>query len=91
MRKYLNHFVLFLLLAALFFDAYLAYGAGCGLVKLTTESGEVSAEEIYKNNIMKNHHGGVVLVARPQTSEQANDIEDAWKDEGGAEVFRSAD
>ena len=34
------------------------YGVGCGLVKLN--GGE--AEEVYENKIMKNHHGGVILV-----------------------------
>ena len=34
------------------------YGVGCGLVKLTGDS----AEEVYENKVMKNHHGGVILV-----------------------------
>ncbi|MDB4561330.1 PQQ-like beta-propeller repeat protein [bacterium] len=34
------------------------YGVGCGLVKITKDS----AEEVYENKIMKNHHGGVILV-----------------------------
>ncbi len=34
------------------------YGVGCGLVKLT----EDSAEEVYENKVMKNHHGGVILL-----------------------------
>ncbi len=34
------------------------YGAGCKLVKI----GADSAEEIWENKVMKNHHGGVVLV-----------------------------
>ena len=34
------------------------YGVGCALVKLT--DGE--AEEVYENKVMKNHHGGVILV-----------------------------
>lgn len=35
------------------------YGIGCKLVKLGM-GGEVT--EVYKNNVMENHHGGVVLV-----------------------------
>lgn len=38
------------------------YGTGCALVKLTTRDGRTNAEEIYFNKVMKNHHGGVVLV-----------------------------
>ena len=34
------------------------YGVGCALVRLT----EDSAEEVYENKVMKNHHGGVILV-----------------------------
>lgn len=34
------------------------YGAGCMLVKLT----DVAAEQVYKNENMKNHHGGVLLL-----------------------------
>ena len=35
------------------------YGVGCKLVKLGA-GGE--ATEVYKNNVMENHHGGVILV-----------------------------
>lgn len=34
------------------------YGAGCKLVKI----GADSAEDVWENKVMKNHHGGVVLV-----------------------------
>jgi len=34
------------------------YGVGCGLVKLT----DGAVEEVYENKVMKNHHGGVILV-----------------------------
>ena len=34
------------------------YGVGCGLVKLV----DGTAEEVYENKVMKNHHGGVILV-----------------------------
>ncbi|MFN5534945.1 MAG: PQQ-binding-like beta-propeller repeat protein [Planctomyces sp.] len=35
------------------------YGAGCMLVKVSADN---QVTEVYKNNEMKNHHGGVVLV-----------------------------
>ncbi len=34
------------------------YGVGCAMVKVTKDS----ATEVYKNKVMKNHHGGVILV-----------------------------
>lgn len=34
------------------------YGVGCKLVKLSGDS----AEDVYENKVMKNHHGGVILV-----------------------------
>jgi outer membrane protein assembly factor BamB len=33
------------------------YGVGCGLVDIS----QTSAEAVYENKVMKNHHGGVVL------------------------------
>jgi outer membrane protein assembly factor BamB len=38
------------------------YGAGCALVKLSATSGGIKSEVVYKNKVMQNHHGGVVLV-----------------------------
>jgi outer membrane protein assembly factor BamB len=39
------------------------YGAGCGLIRLTANAdGKFSAEEVYANKSMVNHHGGVVLL-----------------------------
>ena len=38
------------------------YGAGGGLLDLSTKDGEVTASEVYHTNNMRNHHGGVVLV-----------------------------
>jgi outer membrane protein assembly factor BamB len=35
------------------------YGAGCKLLKIGTGN---KVEEVYKNNVMENHHGGVVLI-----------------------------
>lgn len=37
------------------------YGTGCALLALKAQNGLVSAEEVYFNKNMKNHHGGVVL------------------------------
>jgi len=39
-----------------------AYGTGCGLLKLTAAGGELSADEVYFNREMRNHHGAVVLL-----------------------------
>jgi outer membrane protein assembly factor BamB len=38
------------------------YGAGCVLLKLNADGDRVSAEKVYANKNMVNHHGGVVLV-----------------------------
>ena len=38
------------------------YGAGCNLFKVTTKDGKFSAEQIYANKVMANHHSGVVCV-----------------------------
>ncbi|VTS06675.1 PQQ-binding-like beta-propeller repeat protein [Tuwongella immobilis] len=39
------------------------YGAGCGLVKLTPDGkGGITAEDVYDNKDMSNHHGGVILI-----------------------------
>ena len=39
-----------------------AYGTGGGLLELSAQGGEVSAEEVYFTRDMRNHHGGVVVV-----------------------------
>ena len=39
-----------------------AYGRGCGLLRLTRRGDDIAAEEVYRNKLMKNHHGGVLLV-----------------------------
>ena len=39
-----------------------AYGTGGGLLDLTAQNGAVVSKEVYFNQNMKNHHGGVVLV-----------------------------
>ncbi|HZR21818.1 MAG TPA: PQQ-binding-like beta-propeller repeat protein [Verrucomicrobiae bacterium] len=38
------------------------YGVGCNLFKVTSESGKFSAEQVYANKVMVNHHGGVIKV-----------------------------
>jgi outer membrane protein assembly factor BamB len=38
------------------------YGAGCNLFKVTEAGGRFSAEQVYANHVMVNHHGGVVQV-----------------------------
>jgi len=40
------------------------YGAGCNLFKITAEDGKFSAQQVYANKDMTNHHGGVVLVGK---------------------------
>jgi outer membrane protein assembly factor BamB len=39
-----------------------AYGTGAALLGLTSQGGEVRAQQIYFTREMQNHHGGVVLV-----------------------------
>ena len=38
------------------------YGAGCNLFKITPDSGKFSAEQVYANKVMVNHHGGVIKI-----------------------------
>jgi hypothetical protein len=38
------------------------YGAGCGLLELTPNSGKFDVKSAYTNKTMTNHHGGVVLL-----------------------------
>jgi outer membrane protein assembly factor BamB len=38
------------------------YGVGCHLFKITADAGKFSAEQVYANKVMVNHHGGVVKV-----------------------------
>jgi outer membrane protein assembly factor BamB len=38
------------------------YGAGCGCVRLSREGEKLTAELVYANKNLSNHHGGVVLV-----------------------------
>ncbi len=40
------------------------YGAGCNLFKVTAAAGQFSAEQLYANHVMVNHHGGVILVGK---------------------------
>lgn len=36
------------------------YGVGCNLFKITAADGKFSAEQVYENKVMVNHHGGVI-------------------------------
>ena len=38
------------------------YGAGCNLFKVTGSGNSFSAQQVYANKVMVNHHGGVVKV-----------------------------
>jgi outer membrane protein assembly factor BamB len=38
------------------------YGAGCNLFKITGAQWKFSAQQVYANKIMGNHHGGVICV-----------------------------
>jgi outer membrane protein assembly factor BamB len=38
------------------------YGVGCHLFKITSGGGSFSAEQVYANKVMVNHHGGVVKI-----------------------------
>ena len=38
------------------------YGVGCNLFKVSKEGATFSAQQVYANKVMANHHGGVVLV-----------------------------
>lgn len=36
------------------------YGVGCNLIKISSEGGKFSAQQVYANKVMVNHHGGVI-------------------------------
>jgi outer membrane protein assembly factor BamB len=38
------------------------YGVGCDLFKINSDGGKFSAEKVYSNKNMVNHHGGVILL-----------------------------
>jgi len=38
------------------------YGIGCNLFRISGQSGTFSAQQVYANKVMVNHHGGVVRV-----------------------------
>ena len=40
------------------------YGIGCNLFKVAAEGDKFSAEQVYANKEMVNHHGGVILVGK---------------------------
>jgi outer membrane protein assembly factor BamB len=36
------------------------YGTGCNLFKIIADGGKFTAEQVYANKVMVNHHGGVI-------------------------------
>lgn len=38
------------------------YGVGCNMIKVTGSGGSFSAQQVYANTAMADHHGGVVLI-----------------------------
>jgi len=38
------------------------YGVGCNLFKIAASGGQFTAEQVYANKVMANHHGGVIKV-----------------------------
>jgi len=50
----------------IYYDGYVyvtsGYGAGCNLFKVTAADGKFSAEQVYANTLMVDHHGGVIKV-----------------------------
>ncbi len=59
------------------------YGAGCRLVKVTSDgAGKLKAEQVYANKDMSNHHGGVIKVG--------DDVY-GYSDNGGAWVCMKFD
>jgi outer membrane protein assembly factor BamB len=50
----------------IYFDNFVyvtsGYGIGCNLFKVTKSSGEFSAEQVYANKVMVDHHGGVIRI-----------------------------
>ncbi|MHB1308118.1 MAG: PQQ-like beta-propeller repeat protein [Limisphaerales bacterium] len=38
------------------------YGIGCNLFKISESGGTFSTEQVYANKVIKNHHGGVILL-----------------------------
>ena len=40
------------------------YGVGCNLFKITADKDSFSAEQVYANKNMVNHHGGVILLGK---------------------------
>jgi outer membrane protein assembly factor BamB len=67
------------------------YGAGCNLFKVTGADGRFSAEQVYANPVMANHHGGVVQVGdyiygysdgKGLTCQNAKTGQAAWAEKG---------
>lgn len=38
------------------------YGTGCGMVEISGQGDSLRADQVYFNKVMKNHHGGVILL-----------------------------
>jgi outer membrane protein assembly factor BamB len=38
------------------------YGVGCNLFKISSQGGKFSAQQVYANKVVVNHHGGVIKV-----------------------------
>jgi len=38
------------------------YGTGCNLFKISATGGQFSAQQVYANKVIPNHHGGVILI-----------------------------
>ena len=47
-------------LAAVFVTS--SYGVGCNCFRIRKSGGQFTAQQIYSNTQMQNHHGGVILV-----------------------------
>ena len=64
------------------------YNVGCNLFKITKQGDKFSAQQVYANNDMENHHGGVVLVGEHVYGTGDNMLvcldfktgKEAWKD-----------
>ena len=68
------------------------YNIGCNLFKVTKAGDKLSAEEVYKNKVVANHHGGVILLGdhiyghddrRGWTCQNLKTGEAVWQTEDG--------
>ncbi len=65
------------------------YGSGCNLFKINSTGQKFSAEQVYENKMMINHHGGVILLGdhvygycdgKGWTCQELNTGEAKWQD-----------